>query len=236
MAGDESEHRGVAAFFDVDGTLAASNLVDAYMNFKLHYRRSLRKALWMLGFIPKLPYYAVVDMISRRMFNQVFFKNYKGVCLEHLNSWVSSEGKRFWTKRLFPAALKEVREHQGLGHKVVLVTGGLASMVQPLKELLNADGCMAVEMIYNEGTLTGKLSGEPLTGPIKGSGVRRLVSEWRLDATRSYAYADSYADRAFLESVGHPVAVNPDRRLKRLAKECGWEIKFWKKSHLAEQS
>jgi len=235
MAEDESEGGGIGAFFDVDGTLAASNLVDAYIDFNLHNRLTLRKAFWMLGFAPKLPYYAVMDTISRRRFNQVFFRNYKGVCSDHLHAWVSSEGKRFWTSRLFPAALKEIRNHQDQGHKVALVTGGLGNMVEPLKELLNADGCVGVEMASNNGRLTGNLTGEPFTGVVKASEVRRLVDEWGLNVSHSYAYADSYADKAFLEFLGHPVAVNPDRRLRRLAKERGWEIKSWEKSDVVEQ-
>jgi HAD superfamily hydrolase (TIGR01490 family) len=174
-------------------------------------------------------------MISRSLFNRTFFRNYKGVCSDHLQAWVSSKGTKFWASRLFPFALNEIRTHQNQGNKVFLVTGGLRNIVQPLKELLSADGCIAVEMTSNEGYLTGNLTGDPLTGSVKASGVRRLADEWGLDVTRSYAYADSYADKPFLECVGHPVAVNPDRRLKRLAKQRGWDIKSWKMSDGVEQ-
>jgi phosphoserine phosphatase len=50
-----------------------------------------------------------------------------------------------------------------------------------------------------------------------------------VDLQKSYAYADSYADREILECVGHPVAVNPDRRLRKVAQSRGWETRIWRR-------
>ena len=58
--------------------------------------------------------------------------------------------------------------------------------------------------------------------------MRSLSDSLGIDLEHSYAYGDSYADKEFLESVGHPVAVNPDRRLKKLAESRGWPIHNWR--------
>nr|MBA3471727.1 haloacid dehalogenase-like hydrolase [Rubrobacter sp.] len=52
----------------------------------------------------------------------------------------------------------------------------------------------------------------------------------KLDLSRSYAYADSISDLPMLEAVGNPIAVNPDGRLQKAAKERGWQIKNWRKN------
>ncbi|MEE9198885.1 MAG: HAD-IB family hydrolase [Dehalococcoidia bacterium] len=230
MALDESAGgEEIGAFFDVDGTLAASNLVDAYIDFRLRGRRALTKGLWLLGFVPRLPFYALVDRFSRSRFNEIFSRRYQGVSLEELRSWAETAGKEFWSFRLYPEALREIRLHRERGHRIALVTGGLRPMVQPLMEILEADGCVAAEPQSRDGRLTGRLSGGALSGPAKAEETRRLADAWGVDLARSYAYADSSSDRDFLECLGHPVAVNPDRRLRRLAKTRGWDTREWRR-------
>ena len=100
-------------------------------------------------------------------------------------------------------------------------------MVRPVMGIVEADGCVAAEPESQDGRLTGQLSGGPLSGPAKAAETRRFADAWGVDLKSSYAYADSYADRDFLECLGHPVAVNPDRRLRRLAAARGWETRIW---------
>ena len=45
-----------------------------------------------------------------------------------------------------------------------------------------------------------------------------------IDLAASYAYSDSVTDLPMMELVGHPVAVNPDRPLLRIANEREWEV------------
>ncbi len=52
----------------------------------------------------------------------------------------------------------------------------------------------------------------------------RSQSETGLDLTESWAYSDSATDLPMLEVVGHPVAVNPDRALRRIAQMRGWPV------------
>ncbi len=103
-------------------------------------------------------------------------------------------------------------------------------MAQPLVDLVKADGCVAAEPQSQDGRLTGQLSAGPLSGAAKAAATRCLAEAWGVDLHRSYAYADSYADREFMEGLGHPVAVNPDRRLRRIARVRGWEIRRWRNS------
>jgi hypothetical protein len=62
-------------------------------------------------------------------------------------------------------------------------------------------------------------------GPFKAEAIRELADAEGIDLSASYAYSDSYTDAPMLEVVGHPVAVNPDRVLLKLAREREWEVR-----------
>jgi hypothetical protein len=62
-------------------------------------------------------------------------------------------------------------------------------------------------------------------GPFKAEAMQALAVERGIDLSASYAYSDSYTDAPMLEAVGHPVAVNPDRVLLKLARERDWEVR-----------
>jgi hypothetical protein len=62
-------------------------------------------------------------------------------------------------------------------------------------------------------------------GPLKAEAMLELAGTADIDLAESFAYSDSYTDAPMLEVVGHPVAVNPDRPLLKLAREREWEVR-----------
>ena len=54
--------------------------------------------------------------------------------------------------------------------------------------------------------------------------MREVAGSEGLDLSECTAYSDSHTDLPFLEAVGHPVAVNPDRALRRVARDRGWPV------------
>ena len=58
--------------------------------------------------------------------------------------------------------------------------------------------------------------------------MREYAEKHGIDLAQSFAYTDSHGDLPMLECVGHPAAVNPDRRLRRLAAARGWHVEEWK--------
>ena len=113
------------AFFDVDGTLCASNVVQAYLDFRLQGLPFPRRWAWLLQFLPKLPYYLILDGISRGRFTEAFFRNYANVELMALAPWAAGAAQRYWSPRVFPQALQTLGEHRAKGHRIVLVSGGI---------------------------------------------------------------------------------------------------------------
>ena len=129
-----------------------------------------------------------------------------------------------------PAARRRIEEHRAQGHKVVLVSGGLAPVLDPLALHLGASACVAAQPAVRAGRLTGQLKGGVLAGAAKARETRRIAAELGVDLAQSYAYADSTADLELLECVGNPCAVNPDRALRRIARLRQWPVVFWRLS------
>ena len=96
--------------------------------------------------------------------------------------------------------------------------------MQPLAEYLCVDGAIASRAVVDlDGRYTGEMAFYAY-GPYKAEAIANLALFEHIDLSASYAYSDSYTDTPMLEAVGHPVAVNPDRVLARLARERDWEV------------
>jgi HAD superfamily hydrolase (TIGR01490 family) len=216
-----------AAFFDVDGTLTRTNVVQYYVYFAQQGRPPWGQALWAAGFLLKVPYYLVVDRISRGRFNVVFYRNYRGWEIERLRELGSSSFRDVTRPRLYPAAQEAITYHRQEGRRVVFVTGTLDFIVAPLAEHLGVTDVIASQLQVEGGQATGELTGPPLGGEEKARQARLFAEQHGLDLAASFAYGDSRSDAPLLALVGHPVAVNPSRGLRRIAAERGWEVVRW---------
>ena len=216
-----------AAFFDVDGTLASSDVARSYLDFQLRRSPPTKLLLWLPWFLLRVPYYYWLDSLDRARFNEAFFRNYRGVETRELESWANGAAQNFWKRRLFPAALERLEHHRAQGHRIILASGGVEPTLRPLAQLVSAEALVCARLEQRGSYYTGRLVAGPTSGLAKAEAVRKLADELGLDLTQCYAYADSFSDRDFLACVGHPTAVNADRRLRRLARERGWPVLEW---------
>ena len=225
-----------AAFFDVDGTLASSNVVSCYAHVQLHNRGRLSSFLWVLRFLPNIPYLMLMDRLDRFTFSRRFFHNYRNVTPLQLQRWMEDAGSDYWRRHLQPEALRRVESHRQQGDLVILASGGVEESLVPLMHLLSSDHVVCARLEQPEGRFTGTLESGPIVGQAKADAVERLAGELGLDLSECYAYSDSYSDREFLESVGYPITVNPDRALRRLAESRGWPVLDWRSNGTAQES
>ena len=223
----------VAAIFDVDGTLVGSNVVSYYAWLRMQELPAPVRPLWLAAFLTKIPYYWGLDKVSRAHFNRVFYKNYAGWKPERARHLGRASFAGFTLDRIFPDALDRLREHKTLGHRVVLLSGALDFLLEPMKDL--ADDVLCSTLAQENGTYTGELSGAPVAGDARARMLASFARKRNVDLSRSYAYADAISDLPMLEAVGHPVAVNPDRRLRSAAAERGWQIRDWGKDRIAKK-
>ena len=115
-------------------------------------------------------------------------------------------------------------EHQDAGRQVYIVTAASQELAEMLAHVLVLDGGIGVRSEVEDGVYTGRPDGPFTYREGKAEAIRQKAGEEGIDLEASYAYSDSESDLPMLRLVGHPVAVNPDRELLRVAREEGWEI------------
>ena len=125
---------------------------------------------------------------------------------------------------VYDEALDLIREHQAAGRRVYLISASPEEIVAPLAVYLGVDEAIASRARLDE---TGRYTGEVefySYGPFKAEAIREAAAHHDIDLSASYAYSDSATDLPMLEAVGHPVVVNPDRELARVAREREWQV------------
>ncbi|MDP3969993.1 MAG: HAD-IB family hydrolase [Nocardioides sp.] len=122
---------------------------------------------------------------------------------------------------VYDEAVTLIEEHRLAGRDVVIVSTSGAEIVEPIGAMLGIDTVVATRLEIVDGRYTGEISYYAYAEQ-KAIAVRELAEERGYDLDRSYAYSDSVTDVPMLEEVGNPFAVNPDRDLRRIAKERDW--------------
>ena len=142
-----------------------------------------------------------------------------------------------WLPEFFPAAIQRVWWHALRGDAIVLVSGTLAPLAEIVKFALEREllwrgvDCrifaIATQLEIADGCWTGKVSRLAIFGQEKALGVKEFARAQNISPARCCAYGDSSQDRWMLAAVGHAFAVNPTRRLRRIARSRGWPILCW---------
>jgi HAD superfamily hydrolase (TIGR01490 family) len=131
--------------------------------------------------------------------------------------------------RIYPGMRRVIDLHHADGDKTYLVTAAPRELAERMAAYLGMDGGLGTEAELVDGKYTGRLIGPVLHGPAKLDAVTKLAAEQGIDLRDCSAYSDSFNDRPMLEGVGHPVAVNPDRQLRDLARQRGWPVQDFRK-------
>jgi HAD superfamily hydrolase (TIGR01490 family) len=218
-----------AAFFDLDKTVIAKSSVLAFG------RPFYREGLLSRAAIVKSVYAQVVFMLvgadegKMEKLRVAMLELIRGWNRRHVAEIVRETLEEIVTPIIFKEALDLIAEHQAAGRRVVLVSSSPEEVVRPLGEHLGVDEVIATRAeVDADGNYTGELAFYGY-GPNKAEAVRKLAAEERIDLEASYAYSDSITDEPMLRAVGHPVVVNPDRELARVARAEGWEIRHFAK-------
>jgi len=127
--------------------------------------------------------------------------------------------------RLYPQMLEIAWGHQDAGRPVYIVTAATQDTAEMIAKVLGFDGGLGTPLEEDaEGRYTGRLAGPFAYREGKPMVMRTLAAERDIDLSDSYAYSDSESDLPMLRAVGHPVAVNPDGPLAKVAREEGWDV------------
>jgi HAD superfamily hydrolase (TIGR01490 family) len=126
---------------------------------------------------------------------------------------------------VYAEALDLMELHRSEGRRIYIVSSSPEEVVRPLARHFGVSGVIATRAAIGEdGRYTGELEFYAY-GADKADAVRAMAARTGIDLGRSFAYSDSATDLPLLEAVGNPVAVNPDRELRKVAEERGWPIR-----------
>jgi HAD superfamily hydrolase (TIGR01490 family) len=215
----------VAALFDMDKTLLDVSSGQHYARYSYRQGRMGRKELIQVAWLGVLSWLGILNMdrILPRLLAEAAGDDEREMRL-FCDRWFEEDLVSHITER----GRQRVLEHQEQGHVVAIVSGSTQYAVAPVAAHLGmASQYVCTHLESRDGLLTGQILPPVCYGPGKVVWAERLAAEHDVDLGASYFYTDSISDLPLLESVGHPVAVNPDPRLRRLARKQGWPIEIF---------
>ena len=213
-----------AAFYDLEGTLVSTNLVHT-LGFYARRQSTLGKSLKMTtATLLSLPVFAVTDQYSRKVFNDLYFKRYKGQSEDRLRYFAQELFDEVIKPAVFPGSYELIEKSRSLGLRQVVITGALDLSVKPLMEHLNITEYVTNRLEFVNGVATGRLLPPIMAAATKASWIRTFSEREGISLSDSYAYTDSMSDLPMLSIVGHPAVINPDMRLRQTALHHDWPI------------
>lgn len=204
----------MTAFFDLDKTLSKKNLSFTFGKFL--YRRSFftfKDMLKLTGFYTrhKLGKISLFEL-HQKSYEQVFYGQRRAVLPQLMELYLLQEGSALFR----PPLVEKLQELKGLGHEVILLSSSPSFVVEPVAKTLGFKECLSTR--YGDAGVEFLL-----TGAEKGAYIKAHLSN-KDSALKSLAFSDSIDDLPMLEAVEEPVAVFPDKRLRKVAFQRGWQI------------
>lgn len=222
-----SDNARVAAFFDLDKTIIATSSAYAFGREFMHnglithteaLQLSLAKASYMLSGHSSEHMDATRDQLAAMVAGWSVQKVHD-IAVETMHTVV--------TPTIYAEARDLIAAHRAQGHEVVIISASASVLVKPIAEELGIEHVVATELAEEDGRFTGEILFY-CKGAAKAEALERMAQQLGVDKDASYAYSDSATDIPMLKQVGHPVAVNPDRLLKKHAADNGWETRTFK--------
>jgi HAD superfamily hydrolase (TIGR01490 family) len=212
-----------AAFFDLDRTLlrrsSALALAGTFRDRGLISRRQLAKAAaWQLLFVLRG---ADHEMVRRAAEDGLVLL--RGFTPDKMRAIVADAMEPVLRPLVYAEPLHLVEQHRERGEPVFIVSATLQEIVEGIADELGFDGALGSVCEVRDGEYTGRAI-RALHAENKARCIRELAEERGFDLDACTAYSDSHTDLPFLEAVGHPIVVNPDRELRGVAGERGWPI------------
>lgn len=225
MAREAQGAARVAAFFDVDNTVirgASAFHIARGLRERGYFRtRDIIRFGWEQA---KYLVFGESDEQTEALRNEAM-SIVKGWSVAEMTAISEEIYDEILAMRIFPGTKALIDEHRAQGHDVWFVTASPVEVGRMIARRVGATGALGTIVEHEGGYYTGRLVGDMLHKERKAAAVRELAANTGLDLDRSFAYGDSLNDAPMLSEVGHPCAINPDRRLRKLAKQKGWPIK-----------
>jgi HAD superfamily hydrolase (TIGR01490 family) len=212
-----------AAFFDLDKTIIAGS---SALVFSRPFRRQgliTRRALVRSGYAQLLIMLSGADAATMDALRRRITALCAGWDVAQIRVIVAETLHEIVEPLVYAEATQLIAEHKANGDEVVVLSASGLEVVEPIAALVGADRCFATRMAVRGGRYTGEID-LYLYGEEKARAARTVAAARGYRLADCRAYSDSVTDLPLLEAVGHPHAVNPDKELRRVARDRGWPV------------
>lgn len=207
------------AIFDIDGTITRKSSERFFIRYLLRQGTfnytHLLKTFFL--FVIKHP----LQVRTGFKQNKMYLRHLKEPDLERL-------ANECFNREIIPSVktelTDEIEKRRSEGYKILLLSGSLPCLVEPMLDYVKADFMICSEIEIKDGICTGETTALHPYGKNKKKLAEKFCKERGFDMMQSCAYANEWADRFLLEAAAEAVAVDPDGKLKKLAVSKTWEI------------
>ncbi len=209
------------AFYDLDHTIldgnSATHLVQEAHKRGVMTERQYRHAVW-LSILYKLNIGEPIKMINRML---TWLRGLQEKSIMELSQEIFDNSIK---DTIRPEILETIREHHAKNAAVILLSSATSPICLPVTRFMELDDVICTQLESENGILTGHTRGKLVYGPEKKVRMLAYCREKEYDPREAWYYGDSHTDKYVMEAVGNPVAVSPDKRLKKIAIHRGWTI------------
>ena len=204
------------AVFDLDGTIIDNSSERVFLKYLLESGELPFRNLsqWLVDFI------RIRDLRQAKA-NKVYLT---GLDYQHIHNLAQICFTEHLVDRISPKVFDLIEFHRAEGRAIVILSGSLELLVRFFHEHLKTDRMIGYALEVIEEEITGRCVGLNPYGENKAKLVQELAETHNFDLSKSYAYGNHHSDANKLKQVGHPVAVNPDRKLREIANANDWQI------------
>ncbi|SEQ12655.1 HAD family hydrolase [Piscibacillus halophilus] len=164
---------------------------------------------------------------AKHMFFRSFVKSFKGKSKAELEEFFNDLAYGD-LERVNRPLVDKVKKHIENGDKVVILSGALNPFLTAFREAVGLEEADIIgsELFYDGNKISNGKMGDIVNGEKKAEKVQEWLKNRGLtvEDVTLWAYADSESDGPLLDMVDHPVVVNPDEDMEKLAEQKGWPV------------
>ena len=126
--------------------------------------------------------------------------------------------------KIYPESISIIKKHQDEGREVILVSNAIGFLVHKVATYLNITTYFSTKLEIVDGVCTGKIVGGIMYSEQKLNAARQYSKLKNMSLNNSWSYADDGTDVYLMSHTAHPYAVNPNKKLKKVANIRGWPV------------
>jgi putative phosphoserine phosphatase / 1-acylglycerol-3-phosphate O-acyltransferase len=215
-----------AALFDMDHTIIWNN--SGLTSIQFARKHGMVPVPFLLRGLLKIMLYRF-SLMNIENWYEKNMEILAGLTLEDMERFSDQWFEEMVRNSIYREAVELIRNHKERGHKLAIISNSPEFFVKPLAKILNIEDIICTRVEVRQSVLTGKLI-KPLC---YGKGKKEYAIQWAgengIDLHKSYFYTDSYYDIELMRYIGIPIAVNPDRKMKKAALQNSWPVLLFKK-------